>query len=214
MIFCVTSKNVSGFGLLPLFKESPFVSSTEQHAVDKCYPCLQQSISQLFHPVQSVFAVSPDMRALICSVCLQWVVNCHGSVTGLWVFLPFDRIHSAALLCQKWLITASLYGNMEATTSWWSISAAFDVALISLCVVWVVKEQSNIIWDLHHWAAMGVQIISESENIVLIQLRFVFLNSRANKTWICDSCTSFAFKYVHLSSYKSAKDNKNTPPMA
>lgn len=41
-----------------------------------------------------------------------------------------------------------------------------------------------------------------------------FLNGGAHKTWICDTCSLFAFKYVHLSSSKGAKDNKNTALMA
>lgn len=41
-----------------------------------------------------------------------------------------------------------------------------------------------------------------------------FLNGAAHKTWICDTCSLFAFKYVHLSSSKGAKDNKNTALMA
>ncbi len=90
----------------------------------------------------------------------------------------------------------------------------FDVAPISLCVVWVVKEQSSSILKPPSRSRNGTFKSFQRGNIAFIQLRLVFLWNRAHKTRICDSCTLFAFKCVHLSSYKSAKDNKNTALIA
>lgn len=104
---------------------------------------VQQSISLLSHPVLSVFAVSSD--TLICSACLERAVNCHGSVVGLWVFLPVLTQPAAAL--PTWLITASLHANAEAAAPRADpsppLSESFHVALISLCVARVVKEQKR-----------------------------------------------------------------------
>lgn len=57
-----------------------------------------------------------------------------------------------------------------------SINESFDVSDITLCYFCtkMIKEQSNnTIGDLRQWAAIGVWIISESENIPFIQLCLV-----------------------------------------
>ena len=107
-------------------------------------------VRQLFpHPVQSVFAVSPDMRALICADCLKWAVNCHRSVMRRRTRFSRRQNPQCASALPKWLIVASLYGNMGSSYTLWmwsifAVSESFDVALIS-CVIWGSKEQSNII---------------------------------------------------------------------
>lgn len=136
-------------------------------------------------------------------------------------FLPCDKTHNVTVIYQNYLSQPLYTGTRK----------QLHLKVIHLRCKWVVWRRSNVfmcrlsgyrrsIWDLCHWAAMGVKIKYEniaypySENIAFIQLNPVHLNSRAYKAWICDFCSWFAFKYVHLSSWTSATDNKNCTQIA
>lgn len=123
------------------FKDNPSVSRAQQAQV--WLTEYQPASPSVFFPLFFFFS---DIRALIFSPCLKWAVNCHGSVTGLFFFPPFffHLTESTANHCfaPKWLITASLFGNMETARGDPSFAAAqsFDAAVISLCVVRALRR--------------------------------------------------------------------------
>ena len=129
---------------------SPWVQHDRQS--DKCYPPGRESISV----IQSSHILFPQIREL-------WLVQCVSkevvTVTArLWECECFFHLTESMLFAKMIDYNLFIQEHGSSCTSWWSIftvSESFDVALILLCVVWVVKEQSNIIWD-HRWAAMGV----------------------------------------------------------
>ena len=141
--YCVTADEWVKNVLWDFSKQTVFLKTIPLWVEHNRHKSGWRSISRLLRQRWLFFS---DIRALIFSPCLKWAVNCHGSVTGLFFFPPFffHLTESTGNHCfaPKWLITASLFGNMETARGDPSFAAAqsFDAAVISLCVVRALRR--------------------------------------------------------------------------